>query len=465
MPNNITKETETRLINAVEQAVELVNSGLDPNSAIVKVASDFDLTPGHVKLVVQAFNIGRTNAHRKAANDLYDRASEFELANIENIFQKLYPDKPGKKTKRAADYDIVSLDYWQLPNTKVTTSTTEIYKIASAEKLENKTEIHEELAREKLVKRAFKLLHETENQRRGMSTALEALMVKLAQEFDLLEEAIRPLSKEEFAYIKKAATVYLGPIAHKVLDRLRQPLGKSVKHAAFSAINWDKPPYKHIKNCVDYLNKYSQQRDEYEDFCKEASYLSRELYKKVAGIPDFHPYSRSVLPPELPDVATLEKVGVVGEAVVATTAVEATRKFLNKFRGEKDKMKAMFEIGGPEHEAELREAQIRLMLNDLIANDEVISGYDKKDVLEAYNYIASMSPRAATQPALVRALLRRYLTQGALDTHEIQQLADIEFKFKQKDAPSAQSLIPFGDQLKPLFGYSNTSPGTKSNEA
>ena len=60
-----------------------------------------------------------------------------------------------------------------------------------------------------------------------------------------------------------------------------------------------------------------------------------------------------------------------------------------------------------------------------------------------YNDIQRLAPRAVQQPAILRAVLRRALAQGALDTHELDQLAKIdETLAKSKSLNSRQMLIP-----------------------
>src|SRR5947209_14252371 len=97
--NRISQETETRLVGCLEKVASLVEGGLGPTRALVKVARDEDLGPGLVRLMAQAYNNGRTNAQRKAADDLFDKTASFRLADAQAAVKELYPDQ----VKSAAD--------------------------------------------------------------------------------------------------------------------------------------------------------------------------------------------------------------------------------------------------------------------------------------------------------------------------------------------------------------------------
>jgi hypothetical protein len=93
-------------------------------------------------------------------------------------------------------------------------------------------------------------------------------------------------------------------------------------------------------------------------------------------------------------------------------------------------------LESPQHEEKLRSIQAKADLTDFMANDPVISGYandDPDQVLDAYNEISQLSPRAATQPALMRALLRKKLTrgEGGVEPTEIGQIVDLERGLRQ----------------------------------
>src|SRR6185369_8019451 len=110
MKNQLSKTDEQRLMKAVEKAAADISAGTSPNKAIVKAASEHGIPAGHINLMVNAVNTGRTNAHRSSTEDPLEKAAEFPIANPHKILKKLFPDT----IKTAADLRVktaVSKEY------------------------------------------------------------------------------------------------------------------------------------------------------------------------------------------------------------------------------------------------------------------------------------------------------------------------------------------------------------------
>jgi hypothetical protein len=95
----------------------------------------------------------------------------------------------------------------------------------------------------------------------------------------------------------------------------------------------------------------------------------------------------------------------------------------------------------PVHELHVQQIQTKAVLSDLLANDPIISGYDPEEVLQHFNDLQRLAPRAASQPALLRALLRKQLGQGQLDTHDLSQVADIEVQLHKGRSPGSSGEV------------------------
>ena len=89
----MTKYGEAKLRDALDSIVDLVNAGTDPDDAIVKVASQRAIPPGHISLMVAAYNTGRTTRHREAHSSLLDKAADFPIAGAPAILERLYPSR------------------------------------------------------------------------------------------------------------------------------------------------------------------------------------------------------------------------------------------------------------------------------------------------------------------------------------------------------------------------------------
>ena len=106
---------------------------------------------------------------------------------------------------------------------------------------------------------------------------------------------------------------------------------------------------------------------------------------------------------------------------------------------ETDKLKndAYGALTDPAHESRLRKIRVQAQLHDLLANDDYLSGEDPRVVTGLHNELSQIAPRAAESPMLMRSLLKRYLSQGGTDPHELAQLTDIEKGLKMRDRPEA----------------------------
>jgi hypothetical protein len=97
-------------------------------------------------------------------------------------------------------------------------------------------------------------------------------------------------------------------------------------------------------------------------------------------------------------------------------------------------------IVDPVHDRELRAAQLQVLVNDMISNDEVISAYPPNEVIDAVNEATKIAPASATNPMLMRAVVSRLLQQrGHVDPSEVEQLLTTETKQRDLIDPSRRS--------------------------
>src|SRR5687767_13200937 len=113
--SKLSKADETRILDALGDVRELLDSGTAPNDAICKVAADFQMRPNFVQLMINAVNTGRTNEHRQeAAGDVYKAAESFPLAEPAVILEKLFPAKV--KTAGQVHRDTVVSEVYSSPS-------------------------------------------------------------------------------------------------------------------------------------------------------------------------------------------------------------------------------------------------------------------------------------------------------------------------------------------------------------
>jgi len=84
-------------------------------------------------------------------------------------------------------------------------------------------------------------------------------------------------------------------------------------------------------------------------------------------------------------------------------------------------------IFDPAHEAKLRSIRTRMVVNDMISNDPVLSAYAPEQVFNAYNELSRIAPGMSNEPIVIRSLIGRTLqTGGRMEQNEIKQLLDSE---------------------------------------
>jgi hypothetical protein len=123
---------------------------------------------------------------------------------------------------------------------------------------------------------------------------------------------------------------------------------------------------------------------------------------------------------------------LVGSALGSTAGTEIAGKMLGKSTDslKEDTFKS---ITDPAHEAKIRSIQTQAALHDMMANDPVISGHQPEDVLRIYNEVQQLAPRVAQNSMLMRALIRKHLAQGQLDSFDLNQLTGIESNLQGRD--------------------------------
>lgn len=430
MTTRMTKEAEDRIVRGVEQVVDLVTAGHAPNDALVKVARDSEYTPGHVRLMVQAYNTGRTNYQRKSHSDLFDKTASFPLADAAVVLEALYPTTV-KTAAAMARQTAVSDDYLTPP---------EPPRRAGLEKVA----IEGPKARPypgdpgRHAKKAFSLLHELETEREQRRGALAHARDKFAAAVEDLDRYFCTSGGHPFGEVVFNSNLLWGRPAKAILEKVAEANPRLAREKEWAKVaglvDRARPPYSLVERCLTLAGEYGRLNCERKEFEKAAVAAASRL------LGEFLP--PVVEPPRFLTGSIMGKTALFGNILsVGPTvlAADTTRSIMNKVRpqGEdKLKEKALLDLQDPSHEARLRRIRTQAILHSLMANDEFISAEHPEKVTNLYNQISQLTPRAAEQPILMQALLRRYLAQGQADPHDLDQLVGIETKLKQRDEPS-----------------------------
>jgi hypothetical protein len=436
----LSKEAEHKLIGAIERAAALVNEGATPNSAIIKSAADANIPAGHINLMVHAYNTGRTTKQREQGESALEKAADFQLADANVVMAALYPAQVKTSADIARD-SIVSTEYAVSPVGFIARRNSELQKAAAAQTpLPAPTFVPAPRDEHSAARRAYsqKIAEKraAEESRRLATAAYQkaAVAMEAVCEYfrmpgnmsfgDALRETELRLGTEGVSVLKRAAAVY---------PQLEKQADTGVSHFG------DKGPYSLVQNVLDALDDYNiaqnniiTQKSATEFIKKEApTFLTGSilydpktapLALKVAAVADKKP-KKSEGAPSAPlnsfggTMANLGKIMGPGAALAKNEADTDPAD---------QKRKAFMSMSGADHENKLQQIKSRGVLNDLILNDPVISGYDPAEIATAYNQIAEMAPNFTGQSAAMQALLRKRLEAGQLADFDVKQLIEME---------------------------------------
>lgn len=454
MVKRLTKSNEDKLISSLNRIADLTNDGTDPNEAIAKIASEEKVPSGHIQLLVNAYNTGRSAAQRKSHDSVWDKAAEFPIADTEAILEIMYPSKV--KTASDIEYETsVSSDYSTPPHWV----TRREEKEKKAEALQYKInqpkavpypgeEINEyKVAKDKLKK----LAQDLEESRYKANFAFAAA----CSSKDNLVEYFKQADCIPFEEVKENAELLYGESGVLLFSQLKNEnprfVKQSSKRVARPAIG---KPYELLKECMELSNAYQILKDDYHQ--KQASYDDSK--SKFTTTFSLKPKLDPILGIPTPKDATYKEAGFfgsfgsgaktmmkgVGNKVLDMSTEAAKNSPVNTMRESKqDALKDIYKEQykskltpslGSAHEDMVDSINREAMLSDILANDEVLSRRNPNDVLQAYSSIRTLAPRAAQNPEILRTLLRQRVEQGTSgDLFNIEAITRLEHTLAKLD--------------------------------
>lgn len=417
----MSSEQESRFIEAVKSAIRLSNKGMDPSDAIAKTAGDYGYGKPFVSRMVEAFNVSKVSKHRKEASGEAKVAS-FPLADVDRVLSLMYPDKAPEApaTKTASAWVPTGANYVE----------TRIFN------LENEPKLSSRPARSSaapdmgvMLKRAYDEMDRCDHAvavcRDEVRACREHLVLSIQKAADYFKQLYHePFERVEAALIKhwgdsgkqlgnvlwKESGLALRPRSDK-----RASIGRRVRMS-------ERTPYVLVDNVMQCRGQFKEAAAAYAAAVKKASDYRAKLSAKMARLRKY-----ADLLPTLVGANILSKM-TGGDKSEASTA---------------DIMSGASEAAlPPEYQAEHNAITAQLMLKDFLANDTVLRQADPVSVVQAYNEIASVAPRAATNPMVMRGLLRKAVEAGSYDPFDLANLVTLESGIKKRDEPAGQRSMP-----------------------
>lgn len=465
----LTKESEARISSALAAVADLTNSGMAPNDAIVKVASDRKINAGHVRLMVRAFNNGRSLGHLNEHYTLAEKAASFPLADAEEVLERMFPSVV-KSASEAHAAVAVSDDYrmspagWLKRAYQESTRKELMTKAAAAPK--SQVPAYPPLPA-RAGRKALSALMDLRREHTRIKDAAIAASYKVASDMNAVGE-----------YFRRVDALPAAEVSQNVAARYGAPGAKLVKYASANrkqlprtgithAVDWNAAPYNLIGKAITSMQDFQEKKAALEEY-------ERQLPSaRAAHLKPFHLEQPIITGSVWDDQPGTEKVavGIVGLGLAAGTGglARGMAEKLSPKTYEQRVQDQLNKLSQPSHEDQLRAIRTKTMMHEMMASDPVISGYDPETVMEAFNHLSEVAPRAMQQRLMAQALIRKYLEQSAaIDPFDVDQLLDVEGKITGRDMPEqlaanhstgvARELGP--PQSKPR-GYTERAPEPK----
>jgi hypothetical protein len=404
--------------------------------------------------MVQAYNNGRFNQQRQSGSLLEEKTAHFPLANPSDIYERLYPKNVKEANARLMRGSDIADEYTR-PPTKIEPDR---FSVASFTKVaEVLSTGAKPLPREQdyYVKKAHSLLRELDGEHAEKRRLLNASRDKVDEAFDGLTYYFKQAHHLPFSEVKEACLALYGSEAGPVFDHLLDELPKLAKdrdgHYKL-AVDRTREPYSLVEKCLTKVGEYLARFNDLGKFSKEAGTATLDIMNQFMPMPRI-PLRGSLLQHKgeekrAVDIGSITgPIGSIGQHVMGHMVAQQIMKGIEPKSPDSLESDSLVSMMDPGHEQKLRGIRAQATFHDLMANDDFLQGADPKHVTKLYNEISQVSPRAVDQPLLMRALLRRYIGQGVVDPHDVQQLAELEGKLKERESPVAQAKMP-GEEVK-----------------
>lgn len=434
--NKLGHKQELVILGAIEQAAELVNTGTAPNEAIIKAAGDANIPNGQLELMVHAYNTGRTTRQRQQGEDLFEKSADFVLADIGVIREALYPStvKTAAAVRRS---EAISLEYAVTPTGMLQRHEKSIKQAAARLAPRMVVEAPPNLPPldpVSVVKRAHNRVRENTRQIEESRRVRSHSFDKMAARLERLVDYFKSSGAVSYGDACQSVETLLGPAGVLVMQKVAFVEPRLAKQAARGL------PTLPINHTI--IHMAEGLREEVVSFqALDAAYHKTAAELAADSEVTLRPF---VQPPCNPSQSILDEVSWDKSAGISQPfafgmaggiAKDLVAGVSNQIAPDDDKMlaRSMRTLTDPKHEASLRNIRTQAVLQDLMANDPVVSGYDPEEVLGAFNEIGEIAPRMIDQKAMMQTLMRTRLEQGSLDQFQLDQMLGMDSKLRDRD--------------------------------
>lgn len=412
-----------KLKTALEDAVGYYNNGMSADDAIVKSATDHDLTVDQTDRVVESFNTAKTiNYYDKNASD---RTGKFDLASKKNVtlalFGKSAERKDAQEKKASAEIDIgdplSDAFYSEAPDR------TGNRKNLFAEKRASFLDALAADAEEKWSHGySDKTLHDMASDSFSVIKAAEADIADAIGTIDnyLLEATGRIASGlSKVAYDDKTtpedrANLFKVACPHKIVVETvskYSPLLKAATGGEYARMNVvDTEPVDDLLKEADDIMAAVAQKKEYRR--KQAEFKAKAERLKEAMLRD--PSLSDKVPAAPGPEGMIHAPAAVKQATSMSSGLDSVLEAVPNT----DSYKKINE--------QVRDDTRGAILADLLSSDPILQDADPRQVASIYKSLIATSPRVSLNKEVVRSVLRSAVNSVAVSPADSKILADVD---------------------------------------
>lgn len=408
-----------KLRKALEDAVGYYNDGLSANDAVVKSASEHDLTADQADRVVESFNTAKTiNYFDKNASD---RTGKFDLASKKDVTLSLFGKLPEKKASSVLDPEGIQSFYYSDPDRSLNR------KSLFAEKRAAFLDLMAKVAEEKWAHEySDGSIHSMVSDAMSGIKAAEADVESAIGAIDSYLASARikiasTLSRAPYGTSSDLADLFKAACPHdEVVKSISDecPVLKSATGGRYkSAFVVDTSPVDGILEEADEMAEFMKKRAEYvkkgEEFRKKEAELSSALLKDPSMSKLVQECSRpeSMLHAPRSEVKSAASIPILGGGSLDSTDLTTV---LPQIASRSD-----------ENEA-LRDEHRGAILADLLSSDPILQDADPRQVAAVYKSIIQSSPRVSLNKEVVRSVLRGAVNSIAFSPNDMKVLTDVD---------------------------------------
>lgn len=420
-----------KIKKALEDAVGYYNGGLSANEAVVKSASEHDLTIDQTDRVVEGFNTAKTiNYFDKNASD---RTGKFDLASKREVTLSLFGsdarEKKASASVRASDPDPMSSAFYASePDRSLNRKSVFAEKRASA--LDMLAKVAEEKWRhgysnktlQDMASDAYSVVKSAEKDIDGAIGTIDDYL------YTATEKIASSITRSPYGTPKDKADLFKAACPHEIVIREVSKFCPLLKNATGG---------RYLRDAVLDTAPVDDILKEAEDIV-EAVRMRAEYRKKKSA---FHDKAERIKSAVLRDPSLSGIVASVKSVKEASSNDEELVHFpsreklaeLNKASsgGNADAVAGVLtkvmKPGSLKSENEqLRDVSRGAILADLLSSDPILQTADPRQVAAVYKSIIASSPRVSLNKEVVRSVLRGAVNSIAVSPADMKVLTDVE---------------------------------------